>query len=109
MLSKAANERSQKWDKKVSSGKLKREESKSEQDNKFEYVDNMNNPETLRVIQKTKELETKIEQVSPSTFIYDFNDILYAIAAVNGIQPFQTAYVLHRKRGCRIRGRRTGE
>jgi hypothetical protein len=62
MLTKAAADRNQQWEKKLGSGKhnkgteIKREEANNS------FPEDFSNPETLRVIQKTKEMEIKTEQ-----------------------------------------------
>lgn len=67
MMSNAAKDRTQQWDKKVAAGKSKAASPRVIENNTFN--DEVTNPETLRVIQKTKELEVKIEQVSQLAFL----------------------------------------
>lgn len=63
MMSNAAKERSQQWDKKTGGGKSKPATSPRAIESNITPNDAVTNPETLRVIQKTKEYETKVEQV----------------------------------------------
>jgi flagellar biosynthesis GTPase FlhF len=64
MLTKAANERSAQWEKKVATAKLKTKNVAANQQHNNNFSNEITNPETLKVIQKTKEQEENREKVS---------------------------------------------
>jgi flagellar biosynthesis GTPase FlhF len=64
MLTKAANERSAQWEKKVATAKLKTKNVTANQQHNNNFSNEITNPETLKVIQKTKEQEENREKVS---------------------------------------------
>jgi flagellar biosynthesis GTPase FlhF len=64
MLTKAANERSAQWEKKVATAKLKTKNvAGNQQLHNNNFSNEITNPETLKVIQKTKEQEENLQKV----------------------------------------------